>query len=165
MRQEDHHTAVVPFMPWDDRYATEITTIDKQHQAIVALINEVHHAMVMNEPAVIVEGIIRKLLAYAEEHFDYEEQCMELCAFAQITAHRCRHKEMLGVVRQFEAAILANDTAVYSGLLEFLMNWLRGHILVEDRRYIPDMQKAGLSGPAAIGSILDTPLPSMHAKG
>ncbi|NUN70996.1 MAG: hemerythrin family protein [Bacteroidetes bacterium] len=135
---------LTPFMEWMDEYRVDIEAIDRQHQGIVALINEVHHAMLTDAPPLVMDGIVRKLTTYAEEHFDFEEQCMELCHFSHLTEHRCQHREMMRRITAFGAGIQEGDRSTYQALLDFLMEWLGEHILKSDHRYKDALHAAGL---------------------
>lgn len=134
----------VPFMEWNEQYRMNIESLDRQHQAIIALINEVQEAIQSSASPVVVDGILRKLCAYAEEHFSYEEQCMELCQFASLKKHQCQHKEMTKAIADFQKAIALGNPAIYMDLLNFLMKWLHGHILRVDKEYVRDVRSVGI---------------------
>jgi len=134
----------VPFMEWNEQYRMHIESLDRQHQAIIALINEVQEAIQSAAAPVVVDSILRKLNAYAEEHFAYEEQCMELCQFASLKKHQCQHQEMKRVIADFQTAIALGNPAIYMDLLNFLMKWLHSHILRVDMEYAKDVRAVGI---------------------
>jgi hemerythrin-like metal-binding protein len=137
-------TAGIPFMEWKDSYRLDIATIDNQHQAIIAIINDIHAALQRSAPAVVLESAVQKLMVYAESHFDYEEQCLELCQFKELVQHRCQHRDMLKRITAFRTAIAAGQNDVYPALLEFLIDWLNRHILRSDREYAAAVRSAGM---------------------
>lgn len=139
-------TAPLPpdFMAWNDGYRLDIAAIDQQHQGIIAMINEVHDAMVRQKPPIFINAVIRKLLAYAEVHFEFEEQCMELCHFKALKQHKCKHQEMMKQIADFEESIVTGHPEDYQKLLDFLMDWLRQHILKTDREYVDTLHASGV---------------------
>lgn len=132
------------FMEWRDSYRVDIAAIDQQHQGIVAMINEVHEAMLRQAPPIFINTVIRKLIAYAEEHFTFEEQCMELCGFKALAQHTCSHREMMKQIVRFEESIVTGHPEDYQKLLDFLMDWLRNHILRTDKEYVETLHNSGL---------------------
>ncbi len=143
---QDEETALLPqaFMVWSDEYRVDIGAIDQQHHGIIAMINEVHEAMEQKRPPIFINAIIRKLVTYAEAHFEFEEQCMELCHFKALRQHKCKHNEMMKQIASFEESIVKGHPEDYQRLLDFLMDWLRQHILKTDKEYVEALHASGL---------------------
>ncbi|MFZ4619090.1 MAG: bacteriohemerythrin [Bacteroidota bacterium] len=130
---------------WNDSLSVSIPSIDTQHKALIAMINELDGAILRGQSMLVTGAIIEKLLMYAEHHFAYEEQCMKQCAFAQIETHRCQHDELREKVKEFSIAYANSVPGISEGLLEFLYQWLQGHILRSDKQYTSQFQSHNIT--------------------
>ncbi len=129
---------------WDESLSVQVPSIDSQHQALIAMINELDDALSRGYSAIITGSIIEKLLVYAEHHFSYEEHCMEQCAFAQIETHRCQHDALLAKVKDFKASYALSTPGLDKDLMEFLTAWLQNHIKKSDKQYSSHFAQSGI---------------------
>lgn len=120
---------------WNDSLSVSVPSIDGQHKALIAMINELDGAMFRGESMLITGAIIEKLLLYAEHHFSYEEQCMQQCAYAFLDTHRCQHDDLLEKVKEFRTAYSNSVPGLSEDMMEFLNTWLQKHIKSTDKQY------------------------------
>jgi hemerythrin len=129
---------------WGAQYSVAVGSIDKQHQKLFAMLNELHDAMKSGQGKQAVPVILRRLVEYAAEHFACEEGMMRQARYPDYAGHKAQHDkltaELLQMVQDFESEknVLSMD------LLEFLRKWLQAHIVECDKKYTPHMQAAGV---------------------
>ena len=68
------------FIEWKDSYSTGIALMDKHHQRLVALINQLYAGVFacedVEQERALTASILVQLEDYAEYHFTVEEQLM-----------------------------------------------------------------------------------------
>jgi hemerythrin-like metal-binding protein len=70
-------------------------------------------------------------------HFAHEEQVMRAAGYPDFPAHKGEHTALVKKVQEFQEKVAEGQATVTIELLEFVQNWLSGHILKEDRKYVP----------------------------
>lgn len=134
VRLDDLRTAT-RHIQWSGAMSVGNEDLDGDHQRLIEIINRLWTAESMGNRQ-IIEFVLDDLVKYTELHFAREEQLLEQVGFAEmqshIKSHRaiCRHLEKI----RWEYFQGIRDD-IRSGLLEFLTDWLKKHILEEDRAY------------------------------
>ncbi|MGE5490163.1 MAG: bacteriohemerythrin [Actinomycetota bacterium] len=122
--------------PWDDKFVTGLTEVDRQHHHLVDLINGFGDLLASNnaQDKQKLDGMFQELAAYAVEHFSTEEQLMRTapCDERHYKRHKGEHDDFVKQVMQMRQSLgdlgSATDT-----LLRFLTSWLAFHILGSDQ--------------------------------
>src|ERR1043165_9399259 len=91
-------TTATQIFPWRKEYSVSIPQIDAQHQQLVALINELHMAMMEGNGKPALAHILAELVRYAENHFTYEETMLQQRGYSGLAGHRLEHKAWIGQV-------------------------------------------------------------------
>ncbi len=129
---------------WDKSLAVGIKEIDSQHQKLVRMICDLHEAMLSGRGKPQVEIILKELEDYAVEHFGYEEQLMEKFKYPGYLNHRKEHNAFVDKVIAFGNDFRENRAALTTEVMDFLKNWLVGHIKGTDRKYGPFFNEKGV---------------------
>jgi len=61
---------------WSKEYSVEVQSIDKQHQKLFDMLNDLHDAMKSGRGVQVGPAILKGLVKYAGEHFADEEKMM-----------------------------------------------------------------------------------------
>ena len=133
------------FILWKTEFNTGIATIDKQHQRLVGMINELYDAFVKKEHHDKVIDIIGEMQVYTLNHFNTEELLMDRCQYADLEAHKLEHKQFAAKVAEFSDMLTQNNTTVTFKVISFLQEWLLHHIQETDQKYVLVMKKAGIN--------------------
>src|SRR5581483_9573878 len=96
-------TAVKLLFPWQARYSVGISEIDEQHKRLIALINDLHAAMLRGEGKAALERTLDELVRYAATHFGFEENLLRLRGYSELTAHQEEHRRLTAQVRTLKA--------------------------------------------------------------
>jgi hemerythrin-like metal-binding protein len=127
----------VSLVRWSESMSVGDTHIDEQHMILIDTINQLASAEAQNDRTT-VSMIIDELVAYTVFHFHYEEQLMESIRYPYLEAHRRVHQKFVDWVGEVrEEFITTRQTHLGERILGFLRDWLRDHILGDDRRYSP----------------------------
>ena len=126
---------VYSFIEWDARLILGIPLIDKQHEKLVQLTNNLHLACLQSTETASAGfmAAVREAVNYVQQHFTTEEKMMLLFDFPEFTAHKGKHEgfviEFLTQTQKFiNRRHLAPNRFVY-----FLKDWILSHIAVNDK--------------------------------
>lgn len=119
---------------WKPEYAVGIKIIDDQHQILVGLINKLHDAIETHFQDTSLESILEELFDYTRYHFTTEETLMEKYGYEpnKLSKHKKQHQLFIAELNSSQTDI-DNLTREDAALIqEFLVNWLKNHILKID---------------------------------
>jgi len=120
-------------MNWKQEYTVGIQEIDEQHLSLTEHVSRVEQAVCQAEGWSAVHGALGRLARLAQTHFTVEESLMRIHAYPRVDEHVDQH-------RQFYADLLAVQersltTELTPKKIEFLHEWLDGHIHQYDKAY------------------------------
>lgn len=121
---------------WNSSMETGIRTIDRQHEELIGMINELAAILETRPDQATLEDILRRLKAYVIFHFSTEESLLANLPDQQehALAHLAMHREFAGQLAAQGETLRADDAAALQGLLDYLQSWLLNHILKTDRQ-------------------------------
>lgn len=121
---------------WSAKYQVGISTIDRQHKKLVALINTLAKKLADQADSAALMRVFDDLAGYANYHFKTEENLMqewEIDADFE-AAHRQSHAAFVEEVAKARASARKNPLQMSTKTLTFLSRWLMFHILGTDMR-------------------------------
>jgi hemerythrin len=122
---------------WDEKYSLNIIEIDRQHQKLFALVNELYEAAQKGCGHEVTGKVLKSVLDYTVYHFDFEEKLLHEYAHPAEAAHRAEHamltQQAIALVQKHQLG----DGLVTMATLKFLSDWLNDHILGSDKEYAP----------------------------
>ncbi len=122
------------FVVWESGYSIGHKLIDRQHQQIIEMFNDLYEARHHGVEALVVGEVITAMSRYVREHFSAEEALMAAIHYPELAAHRLEHEFFIA-----EAGRLGfeRDKADADQLMVFLKDWLLGHIAGTDHKFKP----------------------------
>ncbi len=135
--QAEGSKPVADLMPWGPKLATGIDQIDTQHKELVRLVNLLHAAMRQQKGAQEVGRVLDELANYTVFHFGFEEKLFDRYKYPDTENHKKFHRDLVAKVVAFQKDFSAGKASVTMELMDFLKNWLRGHIMGTDMAYTP----------------------------
>jgi hemerythrin-like metal-binding protein len=120
---------------WDASLATGIERIDRQHQLLMAAIQRFEEAVQEGSALEIVNGTVKQLVRYAEEHFTLEESYMAHIKYPRLPAHREGHARLRNRIQYLQQRTGGQDPAKALELSRQVCQYLRDHIGKEDAAY------------------------------
>ena len=129
---------------WDDSLSVSVVEIDKQHQKLLALINDLHDAMKQGKGKDILAKIIGELCNYAGNHFATEEEYFDKFGYPAAASHKLEHINFVKKVSEFKNSFDGGQLALTIEVMNFLKDWLKTHIKGTDKKYGPFFNEKGL---------------------
>ena len=121
---------------WKTDYATGIGSIDAQHQSLFAIGRELYSAMSAGEGKAVLARILDRLVQYTTVHFSHEERLLKLHNYPGFAAHKAQHDALMKQVSAMQKEFQSGRTTMAVPVLQFLRDWLEGHIRRSDMAYI-----------------------------
>lgn len=131
-------------MPWNESFVNGVSEFDNQHKYLVELVNKLYKGMKLGHSDEAVGRTLDELIDYTASHFACEEKLMAENQYPDYDSHIQIHKELVGKVVDFQKKFSAGEATVSLDLLEFLKDWLIGHIKGVDRKYGPFFNGKGI---------------------
>lgn len=132
-------------MDWTPALAVGHPLIDKQHQRLVEILNQVVANMNKPDGKAALQDAFGKLADYTIMHFTMEEKLMAEHRYPDAVEHKRIHAELVAKVRELSADLNAGKQMIGSKTLFFLQGWLRDHFKRTDKAladYLNARQKA-----------------------
>lgn len=127
-------------LPLNQDFTLGLDDIDAEHRRLIDMIRRLDETSGHPNQVEMVQGIMRELAAYVDEHFRNEEHLLAKAGYPGLAAHRELHlafKRKVDDIRLFAHFDAAE-------LEQILLVWLVEHIMTMDREYVPwveDWQK------------------------
>ena len=119
---------------WSDEYLIKIPELDKEHKILSEMINSLHESMLNGKDSKVVSKTAKKLLSYAEKHFESEEKHMRNDDFSDAVSHKLSHNKLLRQLKELIKDICsANKRDISKTAL--LGDWFVHHLLMQDKKY------------------------------
>jgi hemerythrin-like metal-binding protein len=119
---------------WDQSLSVDVDEIDEDHRRLVDLFNLLSHAVAEKESSEYIEALLEELIACTVWHFRHEERLMIKHGYDGFAAHRDEHSELIDSVRDLQQKFHDANKQLTSDDVEYLSDWLTGHIMGQDMR-------------------------------
>lgn len=122
------------FFEWDDRYDIGVPDMNREHQRLIALMNQLHVHHESHAPRELLAKTVAALFDYTKTHFAHEEAYMAKIRYPELRVHQLVHRELLERLTEHKQSF--EQTGVLSPtFFSFLKRWLAAHILGIDKKY------------------------------
>ncbi len=132
------------FIEWTEALSVKIAIIDRQHQKLVSMINELSDAMKQGKGKETLGRILNGLIAYTTTHFKTEEDYFQQYGYPETDSHKREHDAFVKKVSEFKAGFESGKLSVTIETMNFLRDWLKNHILGTDQKYSQFLNEKGL---------------------
>lgn len=126
---------------WKPEYAVGITEIDRQHQELFRMADEIYDMVVdvsEEEQMAEVFRLLAALKHYADEHFSLEESLMARYEYPGVEAHRQEHDKFRVQLETLSAEKESQTRQqMVTELIKFITQWIFQHIRTVDTAYAP----------------------------
>lgn len=129
---------------WNDSLSVNVVEIDKQHQKLVAMINELNDAMRQGKGKDALGKIVNGLITYTATHFRTEERYFDQFAYPDADNHKKGHLDFVAKVSDFKGGFEKGTRGLSIEIMNFLSDWLRNNIQSVDKKYGPFFNAKGL---------------------
>lgn len=130
-------------LPWSKKLELGLSTIDDQHKELVRIINSLHYSMKRESDPEEIKNILNQLSDYTEMHFSFEEMLFDKHNYVNTNIHKKFHRELILHVNAFKKCYGEDETKRPEELMDFLITWLKDHILKTDKAYVSFFKEKG----------------------
>jgi hemerythrin-like metal-binding protein len=131
------------FVEWKERYSVGQPAIDKQHRALLEIMNQLHDAMKHGAPKREMMAVMASLVRYTQGHFQFEEEMLAKAGYPKLAEHHKMHAGFVAELNKNGAELAAGRFTAPIGLLRLVKDWLVNHILVHDQAYATYFESQG----------------------
>ena len=122
---------------WKEEYVIGIDNIDEQHKKIFEIAGRAY-SLLKNDFYVDkydkIVGILGELRDYTIYHFKFEEEYMLKIGYKRYFSQKVEHDDFTAKIKSFNLEKIDKDQDAYiMEIIEFITEWLVGHILVKDK--------------------------------
>jgi len=120
---------------WDSSYELGIQTIDDHHRKLIELLNKSYNLLLHSTDKEWMQFILYELAEYADYYFGSEEYLMNTVSYKGLMPHIDKHNSFKDQLAVLMKDYLSQSPNVNTDIILFLSDWLRKHILIEDRKF------------------------------
>jgi hemerythrin len=129
---------------WDKSLSVNVEEIDRQHQKLIVMINDLGDAMRQGKGKEVLGRIIQGMVSYTITHFSYEEKYFDRFGYPDATTHKKAHADFVKKVSDVKTKFDSGQQGLPIEILNFLSDWLGTHIKGTDKKYGPFFNEKGL---------------------
>jgi hemerythrin len=119
---------------WNPAWETGIPSIDEQHRQLLAQFEALLVAIHEDQMADRIPGLLAFLAKYVDTHFAEEEVHMQATHYPGFLGHKAIHDNMRAQVTELVVEHQKDPAIMTEKVIDFLTEWLIGHINEHDRR-------------------------------
>ena len=134
----------MPVIHWTSDLSINIAEIDRQHQQLIRLLNDLDEVMRKGREKDALGKIILSLIGYTATHFSTEEKLFDRFGYPETVPHQKEHSGFVKKVTSFHREFNEGGLELTIPVMNFLMEWLKNHISGSDKRYAPFLNERGL---------------------
>ena len=129
---------------WKNSYSVGIKQIDDQHKKLFTHINNLYSSMKEGKDKQILGKLLDDLSDYVSYHFSTEEKYFEKFNYEKKDDHMLQHKQYTDKIKSFQQAYANKQDFLSFEIIDFLEDWILGHVTGEDKKYTKCFNDNGL---------------------
>jgi len=129
---------------WQEDMSVGVSEFDTHHKRIIALINKLQSSVAQDDGS-ITRDVLTEVSNYTLYHFFAEEELMDQYGYPGAEAHKKEHIELTSKTLQLMDDAFRNRTNIGDAVLDFLVSWLKQHIMITDKQYSAFFKGKGVS--------------------
>jgi hemerythrin len=123
---------------WKSEFETDISHLDEQHKHLFEIGNKAYSLLDDNlDKFDEIVALICELKDYTVYHFNSEEEYMKSVGYKKFFSHKVEHDDFIARINGIDLEQMdENQEQSLRELIEFVFNWITGHILGRDMGYV-----------------------------
>jgi hemerythrin-like metal-binding protein len=131
-------------LEWEEVYSVGVEEIDNQHKKLFEIINTLIDTATKIPDKAEISRIIETLIVYKKIHFDTEEKYFKEFKYEGSEEHIAEHKRFNLKLTEIMESNQSDGIALSYALVDFLEDWLVGHLMGLDQKYKSCFHEHGL---------------------
>lgn len=120
------------YITWEDKFLTQVDSIDKQHRLLVEQLNLTYTFYEGKEINTALDALERFVITI-RNHFAAEEVLMLQKGYPSSPEHKQLHNKLLHQLEKLYEFIREDKAVLNLEVFDFLKSWLLDHIVNSDR--------------------------------
>jgi methyl-accepting chemotaxis protein/hemerythrin len=120
---------------WQSGYTVGVKEIDEQHKNFVKIMSELYRSLIAGDSEKSIVTTLEKLLNYSIYHFGTEEKYFKKYKYPYAKEHIKEHKSLIAKIAEFQESDSSDMSKLGFDILDYLEDWLVGHIMNSDKKY------------------------------
>lgn len=122
---------------WKDEYSTGVPLIDDQHRQLLEIANRAYQLLTdefrVDKYDEIID-ILQELKEYTIYHFASEEEYMAQIQYPRLLSHKVEHNDFIEKINGVDLdKVDRNHNQSLLKILNFIVDWIDGHIIKRDK--------------------------------
>ncbi|ERT09305.1 hemerythrin-like metal-binding domain protein [Lyngbya aestuarii BL J] len=128
---------------WNDTLSIGIPLLDLQHKQLIDQMDRLLEAIVVKKETQELKSILSFLNMYVNNHFSYEQSCMELHKCPVACQNQAAHARFLKILQEVNQKIDQKESLnlISVRIKKELLDWFVSHIKSIDIRLTPCVKK------------------------
>lgn len=131
-------------IPWSKDLSVNVKEIDEQHETFLTILNSLYLVLKKDDSDQEISNTLKQLLSYTNFHFATEEKYFDKFNYEFSDEHKKAHQDLKIEVGKFQKRFEAEGSQILFDLLDFLENWVVGHLIGHDKKYVNCFNENGL---------------------
>jgi hemerythrin len=131
----------MPFLNWDNKYSINNIQLDNHHKRLFSIFDRLYDISVDVYRDSSFETAVDELMAYSGYHFKAEEHYMKEVGYNDIERHISLHRYYNARLSDIKDRESNDNKELCTELIYFLGNWLKNHVVEEDKRISQSTQR------------------------
>lgn len=119
-------------LAWREQFSVGIASVDREHQALISIINQLFEAWIANGLRPCVDGFFDDFFNLVYAHFAYEERLMTGRNYFALASHKRDHDAFIDEIRSMFATAMANGDLDCEAFAARLEKWFARHFRNHD---------------------------------
>jgi hemerythrin-like metal-binding protein len=120
---------------WTERFSIGLKKIDRQHQRLFAIINDLIRNQTAAADSEVIADILARITEYTNYHFKTEERVMMEYGYPDYPLQVAEHTEFKAKTAKFCLDAMTGKSGLSAEMLDYLQSWLVNHILESDLKF------------------------------
>lgn len=129
---------------WSDNFSVGVRQFDEQHKQLIRMLNRIAADPDAGTRSETISDLLNSMTNYAQVHFEAEEVLMIQYGYPQLKEHADQHNTFRRKTVELCMDTMNRVEAVPESILQYLRDWLIGHILQSDMAYKPFFREHGV---------------------
>ncbi|MEN6460674.1 MAG: bacteriohemerythrin [Syntrophomonas sp.] len=123
---------------WREEFSIGVKDIDDQHKQLFDIANRAYELLkdeMRDDKYDGIIAIIEELKEYTVYHFNFEQGYMAKIGYKKLLSHKVLHDDFIEKINNVNMNKIDEDQGQYLlDILEFVVKWIEGHILGQDKK-------------------------------
>lgn len=123
---------------WREDFRIGVNEIDEQHMRLFDIANRAYELLkdeLITDKYDAIIAIIEELKEYTVYHFNFEQEYMVKIGYKKFLSHKVLHDDFVEKINNVNMSKIDEDQGQYIlDILEFVVKWIEGHILGQDKK-------------------------------